>query len=427
MPNLGTQADSGTPPLAALVVADSGSPRAPDASLPQPEAAVRPLVTTLFDSDDVRLVHQAGSRPGAVVVTFSSLNMHDYPFGDVFFAKHDVQAYHFVAKWNHWWQPAAIREAVAVLAKALIEAGRPPIMTYGSSMGAYGAAMYADALDAQAVLMLAPQWSADPSRPPHEKRWAVEARRITFVHDDMAAHLTAKARKYLVYDPASDDRAHANLYAAAPNTLLLPCPDGGHVIAHTLQQSDLLSGLVIDALDGKLDASNWRDRWLQARRRSGRFWYELGKRAVRHRRTAFGLSCLARAVEMRPSETGFHIDLGYALIKERQFERAVKAFEVAANIAVDHPAPWRGISLARRHLRQPEPAVAAARQALARRPRSTDLMRILASALIDAKLFGEAADVILVALDAEPASQENRRILAIASSGLKTRLERFGA
>lgn len=387
---------------------------------------VRPPVTPLFESADLRLVHQAGDRAGSVVVTFSSLNMHDYPFGDVFFAKHGVQAYHFVATWNHWWQPASVREAVAALVRILAEAGHSRIVTYGSSMGAYGAAMYASELGAQAVLMLAPQWTADPARAPHEKRWAAEARQISFLHDDMGANISTAARKYLVYDPASEDRAHARLYGGVANTVLLPCPDGGHVIGHTLQQSDLLTGLVMEVLDGEIDLARWRDRWVQARRRSGRYWYELGKRAMRHRRPALGLSCLSRAVELRPQEAAFQIDFGYALIKHQQFEQAINAFEAASGLVADHPAPWRGISMARRHLRQPQAAVTAAREAVSRRPRSTDLLRVLTNALIDAEQFGQAADTMLAALDMEPNNQENRRLLDAAVRKLRPRLARHG-
>lgn len=386
----------------------------------------RPPLTLLFESADVRLVHQAGDRSGSVVITFSSLNIHDHPFGDVFFAKHGVQAYHFVATWNHWWQPASVREAVAALVRVLAEAGHSRIVTYGSSMGAYGAAMYAGAFGAQAVLMLAPQWSADPARAPHEKRWAAEAKEISFLNDDMRANISTVARKYLVYDPASEDRAHATLYGRVPNTFLMPCPDGGHAIGHTLQQSDLLTGLVMEVLDGEIDLARWRDRWVQARRRSGRFWYELGKRAMRLRRPALGLSCLSRAVELRPQEAAFQIDVGYALIKHQRFEEAIKAFEAASDLVPDHPAPWRGMSMARRHLRQPQAAVTAAREALSRRPRSTDLLRVLTSALIEAEQFGQAADTIMAALDMEPNYQENRRLLELAVTRLRAKLAHHG-
>ncbi|NGM18507.1 tetratricopeptide repeat protein [Roseomonas stagni] len=358
------------------------------------------------------------------MITFSSLNVHGNGFGDAFFAKHGVPAYHFIAQWNHWWQPASVRDAVAAVDEALDNSGRPPVMTYGSSMGGYGAAMHARDLGARYVLMLAPQWSANPATPPHEARWSAEARQIDFIHDDMASRICGDARKYIVFDPAGPDARHVDLFATIPNTTLLRCIDGGHVIAHTLQQAGLLTDLVFSAMDGSLDVARWRALWSGNRRRAGRFWYELGHRAARHRRPALSLHCLERAAELRPSEVTFQLDYAYALLKRRAVDRAVEVFRKATELAPNHPAPWRGLSIAARVQRDFRQAIRAAEQGLELRRNSADLRRVLVQALIEAGEAGRAVDVILPAIQVEPGNAENRRLLDRARETLQISIER---
>jgi hypothetical protein len=376
-------------------------------------------MTVVFESADVTVAHDAGDGGQRCVVTFSSLNVHTHGFGDAFFARHGVTAYHFVAKWNHWWQPASLRDAVRAVEKALRGAGRRPAMTYGSSMGAYGAALYARELGARNVLMLAPQWSANPATPPHEERWSAEARRIDFMHDDMAAHICRDARKYVVFDPAGPDARHAAFFATIPATTLLRCVDGGHVIAHTLQQAGLLTDLVFGAMDGSLDAVGWRALWSGKRRQAGRFWYELGLRAARHGRPDLSLRCLEQATTLRPSEATFQLDYGYALLRRKQTERAIEVFKTASALAPDQPAPWRALSVAWRAQGALRQAISAGEQALALRGTSADLRRILVQALLEAGEYGRAVEVILPAVEAEPGHAESRRLLERARGGLQ--------
>lgn len=381
-------------------------------------------VKEIFESPDVRVVRHPGDGRHACVVTFSSLNVHNNGFGDAFFAKHGVPAIHLIARWNHWWQPPSVRAAIVAVDEVLEYSGRPPVMTYGSSMGGFGAALYARDLGARNVLMLAPQWSANPATPPHEKRWATEAKRIDFVHDDLASRLSPDAQKYLVFDPASLDAPHAAMFAMAPRTTLLPCVDGGHVIAHTLQQAGLLTDLVFSAMAGSLDVPGWRALWRDKRRKAGRFWYELGLRAARHRRPALSLHCLDTATSLRPQEVVFQLDYAYALLKRKQVDRSVEVFTAATNLSPDHPAPWRGLSIARRVQRQHRFAVEAAERGLALRPTSGDLRRVLTQALIEAGENGRALDAILPAVQAEPANADNRRLFDRARAALEAAMVR---
>jgi tetratricopeptide (TPR) repeat protein len=378
----------------------------------------------LFESADVRLLHHPGDGRDECVVTFSSLNMHDQPFGGTFFEQRGVPAFHFLALWNHWWQPDSVMAAVERAAQALKAAGKSRVMTYGSSMGGYGAAMHARALGATSVLMLAPQWSPDPARPPHETRWAAEARRITFLRDDMGAFAAPEPVKYAAFDPCCADGKHAALYATIPNTVLLRCHDAGHALGHTLQQANLLSDLVFQALRGTIDAASWRQRWVEKRRLSGRFWYEFGKRLERRKRPALALRFLEKAVELLPREVQFLIDYGYGLAKSGEAEKAIAMFQRAVEVAPAHPAPLRGLSTAFRRARQPAAAVDAALKALELRRGSGDLTRVLAHALVDAGQFGRAVDSLLLLPEPELQLPESQTVLKIAVAKLDASLMR---
>lgn len=333
----------------------------------------------LYEDSDLQ-VELSDQGSSSCVVTFTSLNEHEKGFGQKFFDDASVSGIYFIARWNHWWQTEGCAKAVAAAAEALGRLAPHMTMTYGSSMGAFGAALYSQRLRADRVLMLAPQFSTDPAKPPYETRWAREAKRITFIDDDMAGSISPESQKFIVYDPRED--AHqSNLFALVPNTTLLPIPFGGHNVSHFLQQSELLMPLVRQALGGSLEARSFRKQVRASRAMAGNYWHRLGLR-LKPKRLNLALDCLRRAVTLRPRDAAIMLDLGTALVAAKRLVEAVPILRNAAQLAPDAPAPLRALSVAERLRGNNAESVDLAERALTRRPDSTDLQRVLVLALI---------------------------------------------
>lgn len=362
----------------------------------------------LHDDADLRVIATRHPGPG-VVVTFSSLNEHERGFGRDFLDRQGISGIYWIAKWNHWYQPPGCLAALPAVRAHLAGLPPGPRLTYGASMGGFAAALYSQRLGADAVLMLSPQFSNDPAKPPFETRWAREAAAIRFADDDVLPAISRQARKYLVYDSTGQDARHAELYAQVPGTMLLPTPRAGHAMGHFLLQTGLLQELVLRAFHGTLDRGWYRAAVRRQRRISGNYWRELA-RAARPRREGFALACLGRAAALRPRDAAILTDYGNALVQAGSIEKAAEAFRSASAAAPDLPAPLRGLAISLHRLGRLTEAVEAARRALSLRPASTDLQRVLAQMLIAAGETEDAREVVARLLAAEPEAPENRRL-----------------
>jgi len=369
-----------------------------------------PEPTTLHDDTDLRVVATRHAAPGAVI-TFSSLNEHARGFGQDFLDRQGISGVFCIAKWNHWYQPAGMRAALPAIRAHL--ASLPPgrRMTYGASMGGFAAALFSERLAADAVLMLSPQFSNDPAKPPFETRWAREAAQIRFEDDDILPLISRTARKFVVFDSTGEDTSHAALFAQVENTVLLPTPRAGHAMGHFLLQTRLLQDLVLRAFRGELDWPWYRAAVRQQRRLSGNYWRELA-RIARPRRPEFALECLGRAAALRPRDSAILNDYGNALLRAGWFETAAEIFRAAAAGVPEGPAPLRGLAVALNRLGRGAEAAEAAERALAFRPDSTDLQRVLAQMLLAAGETDRARAIAERLVAADPDVPENRRLLA---------------
>jgi regulator of sirC expression with transglutaminase-like and TPR domain len=373
-------------------------------------AGTAPEPITLYDDADIRVVATRHATPGAII-TFSSLNEHVRGFGQDFLGRQGISGVFCIAKWNHWYQPAGMRAALPAIRDHLASLPPGPRMTYGASMGGFAAALHSGRLEADSVLMLSPQFSNDPAKPPFETRWAREAAQIRFEDDDILPAISRRARKFVVYDSTGEDGAHAALFAQVENTVLLPTPRAGHAMGHFLLQTRLLQDLVLRAFRGELDWPWYRAAVRRQRRLSGNYWRELA-RIARPRRPDFALECLGRAAALRPRDPAILNDYGNALLRAGWFETAAEIFRAAAAGAPEGPAPLRGLAVALNRLGRPAEAVDAAERALALRPDSADLQRVLAEMLAAAGKTDRARAIAERLIEVEPEVAENRRLLA---------------
>ena len=280
------------------------------------------MTIELYRSDNLVARARAADRGDRCVVTFDNYgrpgDLDRDGFGELFFAQRDISTVSIVGRGDDWYHYA---DTVAALSAVRAHvAACPRVVTYGSSMGAYAALRFAQAVGADAVLALSPQYTIRRDKAPFEPRWWLEAARINWVN---ALETPIAARgAVVVHDSRGPDRHHAALIAAECNATTIGVPFGGHPVATFLADIGLLEQLVMTVLDGTLDAVAFRREVLARRRTSAVHLVELARRLpARRRATAIALA--RRALAMQPhNELPMHV-LATLLTQAREHDEAL--------------------------------------------------------------------------------------------------------
>ena len=259
--------------------------------------AVRKVFLTQADRQATGIAPPAGAAEGGpVVVTFPhagppTMNA-DLAFGEVFLRRKGIDAYHVINAKVDWFQSPDIMRALAAI-RADLPPGRR-IVTYGSSMGGYGALLGSGPLGAAAVLAAAPQFSIDRAAVPDEVRWKDHAARIgPFIHQ-IEDHISRDARIYTLHDPRNYDERQINMFAPHPHWTHLRLPYSGHTPLMVLQQSGVLTELILDICHDRMDPAAWRARLHGVRRQSRAYWRVISVHAARMERADFAWYSFAK-------------------------------------------------------------------------------------------------------------------------------------
>ncbi|MET4665327.1 alpha/beta hydrolase [Sphingomonas sp. PvP056] len=254
----------------------------------------------LYRSDTLLVRQVAIEGCDRWVITFDHHSIGDgfdrKGFGESFLQANGISAIHVLGRGNDWYQYDDIFAAAAVVRAATSGAVRR--VAYGSSMGGYAAVRLADAIGADAVLALSPQWSIDPAIASWDNRWSQDAHRIRWL-STMAVPLRPAPSSVLVYDPHLPlDRRHALLIAEQTGSHLLPVAHCLHPASTFLGEVSLLRGLLEDLLYDRFDARAMATEIRARRATSSVYLGALAERqpAVRPR-TAIALARRARLVK----------------------------------------------------------------------------------------------------------------------------------
>jgi len=297
---------------------------------PEPEPEPPPPPRVLFQSAEVLVRHVPAADSSRHVVTFDCYHDErtlDRPgFGETFFRDHGITATHVLTRDNDWFQHPEMAEATAAI--RAVTAGAASVLAYGSSMGGYAAVRFADAVGAGQALALSPQYSIDPARAPFERRWGQDRRRLRFL-PGIDGPIRSGVRPVVAYDPHGPDRLHADRIAADTPIIRLPVPHGGHPVGSLLSEAGLLTGIVMQALDGTLDPAE-TGRAVRARRHSLSAYF--GALASRQpaSRLRLAIALAQQAVHLAPNRPDTHHALALRLSAAGRFEEAVAAHEQVA-------------------------------------------------------------------------------------------------
>ncbi len=192
-----------------------------------------PLDEIIFEDEDLQVIYHPGNS-NYTLITFSPMDMpvlgHNY-WCQTLVVKESISTIGFVAKRAHWYLADSMRAAI----DAAKRTRRGQVITYGSSMGAYGALKWAERLGATGVVAIAPQYSIDPNLAPFDHRYT--DRFDPRWHSNMALDAAdCASRALIIYDPTdAPDAAHADLICQKlPNARRVPIKGPGHRMAYAL-------------------------------------------------------------------------------------------------------------------------------------------------------------------------------------------------
>lgn len=168
------------------------------------------------------------------------------PFGIGYLSRYGIPAGFLVPRSSNWYQSRDMLAACRAARKAL---GNRPILSYGSSMGGFGAIAWARELGARRVVAISPQVSIAPEVVgSFEYRWRKNAQALAhWARADARAARLDGIECVVVYDPRHrGDARHAHLIRDAfpAQVRLFPVPYSGHPSGADLAKSGVLSWLI---------------------------------------------------------------------------------------------------------------------------------------------------------------------------------------
>lgn len=300
--------------------------------------AIKQTGQIIFSGQDIRVRLVPGGSH-TLVVTFpasSARNRLDREgFAEALLAKENIAAAHVTVSFDHWFQTHETDQALAAIREHA--RGFERVVTYGSSMGGYAAAVCSKALGAAAIISISPQFSIDPAKAPWDPRYVSHAKRILagpgFLRDEMSELLCPDAEFHITYDPVmTSEQLHAkSLLTFSANSMPLVIPFGGHPVGKTLAKAGLLKPWVLAAIHGK-SAGDIRNKFREMRRNNALWWTRLAILASR-RRPALSTFAAQTALRLAPQDKGVAFAVAMPLRRAGLMEEALSACDTACRLA----------------------------------------------------------------------------------------------
>lgn len=249
-----------------------------------------------------------GKGDGPIVVAFPHAGdpggLDRGGFGESWLRAKGFDAYILRPKQADWFQNHEIFSAFDAM---LHDAGARDIVTYGASMGAYGALMASGPLKAVRVFAASPQFHLDPSRAPFDHRWAPHHERIgPFIHD-IQQMISRNAQIVSLHDPRDIDGRHMDLFAALPNWRRFILPYGGHQVLMVLAGMGSLGTFTQSVLRGDMHALPAQSELLRQRRKSPVWLRTFGLRSIKSNRPMVSEWAATRCDELGDAATAAYI------------------------------------------------------------------------------------------------------------------------
>ncbi len=213
-----------------------------------------PIKSTIF-----KFSHIKDSKE--LVVTFESAqddidrsNILRMGFGEKFLLDHEYSVLSLLPLRLHWYRPWEIRTFLKSVELQDYLKQFDKIHTYGSSMGALGAANFADLLGAKNVITIAPLSTLSAELVPWEQRFRFGAKQNwNGVYGDATYGVKNVASMWALFDENTDDAKHAARFELILKEKLktLIVPNVGHGVTNSLAKAKLLKKVVLHCLQNQ--------------------------------------------------------------------------------------------------------------------------------------------------------------------------------
>ncbi|MEL7255667.1 MAG: hypothetical protein AAFZ04_14335 [Pseudomonadota bacterium] len=194
-------------------------------------------------SNRVRATSLAGASP-RLVVSFTGIGKADrkeqveeFVAGSSMNGENHVL---FVADTlRSWYNEPGMYEEILDLVETYKRAHRiEEVVTFGNSMGGYGAMIFAGDLGATSCLSLSAQYSADPDVVPEEARWMEYRERIQeFTRPPMEETLSEDCTYFVVHGGSRLEQPHWSRFPQAPNMQHYLADRVGHALGKKMKQA----------------------------------------------------------------------------------------------------------------------------------------------------------------------------------------------
>jgi pimeloyl-ACP methyl ester carboxylesterase len=157
---------------------------------------------------------------------------------------------------NNWFQPPDLAAFLADLAAEGYFRRFARVVTYGGSMGGFGALAYADLCGARTVVAFNPQSTLDPARVPWERRFTTgQVLDWSGPFSDVCGRSRNAERVYVAHDPLywPDAEHFRRLARAQDNAIAVRAPFFGHNIPQLLRDLGALRYFALTTIAGGFD------------------------------------------------------------------------------------------------------------------------------------------------------------------------------
>lgn len=166
------------------------------------------------------------------------------PFGQQNFSKAKTPTVYIRFRTADWFQSYEAFDLSWAIRKGLGQECN--LVTYGVSMGGYGALLLSGPLKAKKVIAIAPQFTIDRAVFPWEHRWSWAAKYIGHFIHNIDACISPTAEKHIFFDGLSADRRHVAAFKTDQSWHLTNLPNASHQIMRFLKETGTLTTLMQD-------------------------------------------------------------------------------------------------------------------------------------------------------------------------------------
>lgn len=356
----------------------------------------------IFSSNEIDVYFSKGNSE-FLLITFSAIcfkSVSETFWGESFSKKNDISVIGFVSRTGTNWYP---RKDVELAAKEIEKISRKyiDIITYGSSMGAYGALKHSALLGATACAAFGAQFSIDP----------LEVDNVAFTRfyrHDVNENMSIKAgdickNAYVFYDPHFEfDRINANVIAnTSPNVSLVKIPYAGHECIKVIAGATTTLNLLKSCLSG--DSRSISHQVRSARKASAAHFVGLsGHLLARRPELAFKVLKSSPYPIDKKQESTFYHQAAVAESSRKNFDEAEIYILKAIDILPERTGFIRTLAAIHEHKNDDEKAIGCLHRVLKIDQHDPIAMFMLAKIYFRTKDLSSAHDFINKALDLQP-------------------------